>query len=336
MIFALGTPINARTKPWIYDWIIKPDALMISAIDLMENPRLYERVKQKGIRDYLGWDGKLICDSGAFSALNRKKKVNMSIEMLKDIYQELTKQYPDIIKITLDYPDNAILSNYSELLPYEVQPVVPYDRLDLIDQIVTKNGHPEWWFLGRLVPLMRGGGGYKKRLFSAITDFKSVLDNYSNEQKEKLWALGVGAPSILQELKEHVQGCDSSRWRITGSNMILLPFGGERGVANRTKWRGTHHRIAEGDEKLLVTSILKQIDIMSGGMEFLDKALNPNNKPRQLKDKFENNLPSIGELIGLIHDDTKIISVYDLELLLRSSGSLRLIFNYFTALYYKL
>ena len=336
MIFALGTPINARTKPWVYDWIIKPDALMISAIDLMENPRLFERVKQKGIRDYLGWDGKLICDSGAFSAINRKKKVDMKIEMLKDIYQELTNQHPDITKITLDYPDKAILSNYSELFPYEVQPVVPFNRLDLIDQIITEHGYPEWWFLGRLVPLMRGGGGYKNRLFSAIAEFKSVLHNYQHRKKENLWALGVGAPSILQELKEQVDGCDSSRWRITGSNMILLPFGGERGVANRTKWRGTHHRIAEGDEKKLVISLLRQIDTMSNGIESLDEALSLTNKPKQLNDRFENNLPTIGELINSIRDDTKTISVYDLELLLRSSGSLRLIFNYYTALYYKL
>ena len=336
MIFALGTPINARTKPWVYDWIIKPDALMISAIDLMENSRLFERVKQKGIRDILGWDGKLICDSGAFSAINRKKKVDMKIEMLKEIYQELTQQHPDIIKITLDYPDKAILSNYSELFPYEVQPVGPFNRLDLIEQIIAEHGYPEWWFLGRLVPLMRGGGGYKNRLFSAIADFKSVLLNYPHEKKDNLWALGVGAPSILQELKEQVDGCDSSRWRITGSNMILLPFGGERGVANRTKWRGTHHRIAEGDEKELVISILKQIDIMSGGIESLDETLKLTNKPKQLKERFENKLPTIGELINLIRDDTKTVSVYDLELLLRSSGSLRLIFNYYTALYYKL
>ena len=336
MIFALGTPINARTKPWNYDWIIKPDALMISAIDLMENPRLFERVKQKGIRDILGWDGILICDSGAFSAINRKKKVDMKIEMLKEIYRELTLQHPGIIKITLDYPDSSILSNYSELFPYEVQPVVPFNRLDLIDQIITEHGYPEWWFLGRLVPLMRGGGGYKNRLFVAIADFKSELDNYKHEKKENLWALGVGAPSILQELKEQVDGCDSSRWRITGSNMILLPFGGERGVANRTKWRGTHHRIAEGDEKKLVISLLKQIDLMCNGIESLDMALSLTNKPKQLKNSFENYLPTIGELIDLFRDDTKTMSVYDLELLLRSSGSLRLIFNYYTALYYKL
>ena len=75
---------------------------------------------------------------------------------------------------------------------------------------------------------------------------------------------------------------------------------------------------------------------MSGGIESLDETLCLTNKPKQLKERFENNLPTIGELISLIHDDTKIISVYDLELLLRSSGSLRLIFNYYTALYYKL
>ena len=336
MIFALGTPVNARTKPWVYDWVIKPDALMISAIDLMENPHLFEKVINRGINDYLGWDGKLICDSGAFSAINRKKKVNMNIETLKKIYKELTKQNSDIVKITLDYPDAAILSNYTELLPYEIQPVVPFNKLDLIEQIISKHGHPDWWFLGRLVPLMRGGGGYKKRLYNAIADFHSVLSITSPKKSDKIWALGVGAPSILQELKEIVDGCDSSRWRITGSNMILLPFGGERGVANRTKWRGTHHRISDGEEKELVISILKYIDEMSGGLESLDEALSLNSKPRQLKDTFENNLPSMGELINKLNNDSKKISVYDLELLLRSSGKLRLIFNYLAALNYKL
>ena len=336
MIFALGTPVNARTRPWIYDWIVKPDALMISAIDLIENPRLFEKVKKKGICDFLGWDGKLICDSGAFSAINRKKKVHMNIETLKDIYKELTKQNPEIVKITLDYPDEAILSNYADLLPYEIQPVVPFIGLDLIDQIITEHGHPEWWFLGRLVPLMRGGGGYKKKLYTAIKDFRSALGAHSSRNKVKLWALGVGAPSILQELKEHVDGCDSSRWRITGSNMILLPFGGERGVANRTKWRGTHHRIREGEEKQLVISLLKHIHEMSGGINSLDKNLSLNSKPKQLTDKFENHLPTIGELINFMDGEAEEMTVYNLELILRSSGTLRLIFNYLAALHYKL
>ncbi|MHA2096319.1 MAG: hypothetical protein ACW98F_16990, partial [Candidatus Hodarchaeales archaeon] len=302
MSFALGTPISARIRPWKYDWIVKPDSLMISAIDFMQNPGIFETIKKKGIHSYLEWDGPLVCDSGAFSAINRKKKVVTSIEQLKLYYQELTKQDPNIIKITLDYPDEEILSNYFELLPYEVQPVIPYNQLHLLDQIVSESGLPEWSFIGRLVPLMRGGSGYKIKLFSALTEFIRKLDSFSVNDKCKIWALGVGAPSILPEVLSVVDGCDSSRWRITASNMILLPHGGERGIGNKTKWRGTHHRIEEGKEKSAVIRLLNQIDALSGGLEFLDTSLQLNEYPKQLKDHFEVNLPRIGDLINKIRN----------------------------------
>ena len=96
---------------------------------------------------------------------------------------------------------------------------------------------------------MRKGGGYANRLFSAIDNIKQHIIDQKGSEKVKLWTLGVGAPSLITQLAERVQGCDSTRWRITGSNMVLLPRGGERGVGNLTKWRGTHHRISEGLEK---------------------------------------------------------------------------------------
>ena len=86
MSFALGTPISARIRPWKYDWIVKPDALMISAIDLMESPGLFDKIKDKGIHDYLEWDGPLVCDSGAFSAINRKKKIKTNILWIRINY----------------------------------------------------------------------------------------------------------------------------------------------------------------------------------------------------------------------------------------------------------
>jgi queuine/archaeosine tRNA-ribosyltransferase len=73
MIFALGTPVNARCRPWTFDWAIKPDAIMISAIDFLSSPRLLEAVKKKGIHEYLGWEGQIICDSGFFCLKSKEK-----------------------------------------------------------------------------------------------------------------------------------------------------------------------------------------------------------------------------------------------------------------------
>ncbi len=335
MIFALGTPINARFRPWTYDWTPKPDALMISAIDFFTTPTLFKKIEKVGINEYLQWDGQIICDSGAFSALNRKKKIDLNIEELKKIYREITNQDPNILKITLDFPDEKILSHYRELYSLEVQPVVPYDRVEIIDNIIRNEGLPEWFFIGRLVPLMRKGGGHAKRLFLVIDEVRRRLKNIEALGQVKLWTLGVGAPSIINQLAELVDGCDSARWRITGSNMILLQKGGERGVGNLTKWRGTHHRISDGFEKELVIKIIRQIADKSGGLENIDVLLLPDRQPKQLRTKIEKNLPTIGELLKKIRENKNQISVYDLELIFRTSGNLRLLFNYWSALSFK-
>ncbi len=332
MIFALGTPINARCRPWTFEWALKPDAIMISAIDFFKSPRTFQRAKKSGIHEYLGWDGKIICDSGAFSALNRKDKLDLDINKLKEIYKEIADQDSSIVKITLDFPDDKIIENYFDLHALEVQPVVPYNRPELLNDIIKCDGLPEWLFIGRLVPLMRKGGNHAKRLFPVLDEIANRLQGMCELQETKLWALGVGAPSLMPKLSEKVDGCDSSRWRITGSNMILLPHGGERGVGNRTKWRGTHHRIAKELERKIVIEILNQIDVKSGGLESLDSSLNPDFFPKQLKSKMEEKLPKIGTILTKLRDEIDQISVYDLELLFRTSGNLRLIFNYWTTL----
>ena len=335
MIFALGTPINARFRPWTYDWAIAPDALMVSAIDFFTSPPTFRRVKKIGLHEYLGWDGQIICDSGAFSALNRKKKIDLDIEKLKAIYKEITDQDPSIVKITLDFPDDKILTNYRELYSLEVQPVVPHDRMEILHNIIENEGYPEWLFIGRLVPLMRKGGGHANRLFSAINNIKRNIGDQTASKKMKLWTLGVGAPSLITQLAEAVDGCDSTRWRITGSNMVLLPMGGERGVGNLTKWRGTHHRISEGFEKDIVIQILQEIDIKSGGLEHFDVTLTTDRTPKRLKTRVEDDLPTIGMLLDKLRENKNQLSVYDLELLLRTSGNLRLMFNYWSALSFK-
>jgi len=332
LIYALGTPINARFKPWTYEWALKPDALMISAIDFFDNPKLFQKVKKVGIHEYLGWNGQIICDSGAFSALNRIKPVKINISQLKEIYKELNAQDSSIIKITLDFPEEQILVNYRDLYSLDVQPVVPYNRLEILNSILESNNFPSWIFIGRLVPLMKKGRGHANRLFPVLDNINERIRIYDEKGEIKLWTLGVGAPSLISRLSEKVDGCDSARWRITGSNMVLLPGGGERGVGNITKWRGTHHRIGDEDERKLVINILNQIDKKSKGLEKIDAALEKDYYPKQLKRNVEKNLPTIGLLLEKLRNSRNQMSVYDLELLFRSSGNLRLIFNYWAAL----
>ncbi len=331
MIFALGTPVNARFRPWIYDWVVEPDALMISALDFLSSPKTFSLLQRKGIHDLMDWDGLIICDSGAFSALNRKTKVSLKLDRLISLYQELNNQDPSVLKITLDFPDDKIIENFEKLYSLGVEPVIPHNNIELIESLYKITGQIEWMFIGRLVPLMRKGGDHLARLSPVLDTFRKKLADFSLT-KTKIWALGVGAPSILPRIRTRVDGCDSSRWRVTGSNMILLPEGGERGVGNRTKWRGTHHRIDPEREKILVINILKKIDELCGGLEQLDNSLASTRSPKQLKGTFEVGLPLIGELMVKLRENSDKITVYDLELILRTSGNLRLLFNYWSAL----
>ena len=307
---------------------------MVSAIDFIANPRAFKQLQQKGIREILDWDGVLICDSGAFSALNRKNKIRIELEDLEDIYSELTKQDPNILKITLDYPDDNIISNYNKLHSLEVYPVLPYNQLDLINSITDIEPNPEWIFIGRLVPLIRSGAGHGNKLFTLIEEIKDFFqDNYLD--KTKIWTLGVGAPSLIRNLKYLIDGCDSARWRITGSNMILLPEGGERGIGKKTKWRGTHNRISEGDEKESIIRTLLMMDKKSDGLELLDSNLNPNKVVKTIEKNYKEKLPTIGELLDKLRRNHENFSIKDLEYLFHSSGNLRLLFNFWTALSFK-
>ncbi len=330
----MGTPIFSRFKPWIFDWTIKPDALMVSAIDFLTSPRAFKQLEKKGIREILDWDGLLICDSGAFSALNRKNKITIELEDLKGLYIELNNQDPNIFKITLDYPDDKIISNYNKLHSLEVYPVLPYNQLDLINSITDIESNLRWIFIGRLVPLMRSGGGHGNKLFPIIEEIRDFFSE-KNLKNTKIWALGVGAPSLMQDLQYLVDGCDSARWRITGSNMILLPGGGERGVGKKTKWRGTHNRISEGEEKEGIIRTLLMIDQNSNGLELLDNNLNPSKSVKAIEADYEMKLPTIGELLDKLRKNQDKISPKDLEYLFRSSGNLRLLFNFWVALSFK-
>ncbi len=260
MIFALGTPINVKFKPWVISGMLKPDALMISVVDFLRSSKLYRKVLKRGIRDVLEWDGLIVCDSGAFTAINSKKRVKLTVKTVKTIYREFFSEDDSIIKISLDFPTEAIFENYKELEPLNVHPAIPHDRMDILEEIINYKDDQEWIFIGRLVPLMRSGRNQLDRLKNRMDVIKSVmLSFYSEKTRPKLWTLGLGAPSFLEYLIKSVDGADSSRWRVSGSNMIMLPSGGERGVGNRTKWMATHKRIQNGEEKMQVLKILREI-----------------------------------------------------------------------------
>ena len=320
MLFAIGTPVGAYIKPWIYDWGVSPDALMISAIDFIEKEFNFKKLRKKSLPDILEWDKMIICDSGAFSLLNQRKKIQIHYEQLKSVYKILQNDSPHVIKLSLDFPDDKILENYLNLQSLEVMPVVPYYDIKLIEQILQYTPDVRWLFIGRLVPLMRKKS-YRQSITKILPELTAQLQNIEPNfrQKHKIWALGIGAPTLFSWLPQYVDGSDSSRWRITAGNMILLPGGGERGVGKVTKWTGTKTRIKDGKEKNLVISLLRHILMVVDNFSAIDK-------------KIEAKVPKTKELESKIKDEPSAIRIKELEELLSASGYIRLYFNYLAAL----
>ncbi len=337
MIFALGTPINARFKPWAIPGMLLPDGLMISVVDFFRSKKLLKDVRKKGIREVLSWDGLIICDSGAFTAINSKNTINISVDDVKSIYRELFSDDDAIIKISLDFPSDKILEHYKILHSVDVQPAVPHDQIDLLRAVLEFEPNVEWIFIGRLVPLMRKGRNQVSRLKVRLDVIKQVINEfYWHESPPKLWTLGLGAPSMFDYLIKNVDGADSSRWRVSGSNMILMPNGGERGVGNRTKWLATHRRIREGEEKLQVVRVLRELFSRCDNLlEYIPKLVEtvkipeewiqdgPSHVKKRLSGRNFNLL-----LEKILFEDVSCIHPLELEVVLRSSSRLRLLFNY--------
>lgn len=333
----MGTPVNAKFKPWTIPGMLKPDALMISVVDFIRSRSLLDRVRKTGIREELDWDGLIVCDSGAFTALNSKKTFKITVDDVKVIYQDLFREDDQILKISLDFPTDKILENYKKLHSVEVQPAVPHDRLDILKEILMFNHDVEWIFIGRLVPLMRNGRNHLERLTLRLTKVKETIREFhSRGVSPKLWTLGLGAPSLLEYLITTVDGADSSRWRVSGSNMIILPHGGERGVGNITKWSATQRRIQEGNEKRQVLHILREL--FSRCENLLDyvprlKAIDkipPEwvlHGPQDVQQSLtRHSVYTLLEKVLLAEPEE--IHPLELEICLRASSRLRLLFNY--------
>ncbi len=183
---------------------------------------------------------------------------------------------------------------------------------------------------------MRNGRNQLNRLKSRLNEVKRVIAEVnSGNSAPKIWTLGLGAPSLLDYLINSVDGADSSRWRVSGSNMIMLPNGGERGVGNRTKWAATHRRIQEGDEKLLVLRLLRELFSMCDDLlDFIPKLKVIENIPL---DWIQQGPPLVqkelsrqrfSELLEkILSRDPSTVHPLELEVILRASNRLRLLLN---------
>ena len=202
MILALGVPLPVYVKPWKYFDI---DAIMVSAYYILKSNLVRSSVLEKGLKDYLDFDGMVILDSGVFQLINSGKTIKL--EEVLDIYRSIDGVD---IKLSFDYPDDRIIEQYLKLRHYEVQPVIPADQHYLVEYF--KNEKCQWMFIGRLAKVLRNQGNHGLRFL------EETCSNFQKTSNKKLWAMGVGNFKTLPILSEsRFAGADTSSYRVAAA-----------------------------------------------------------------------------------------------------------------------
>ncbi len=265
MLVALGTPINAIPKPWLY---YRVSAIMVSAYDLMRGPRVV-RSGDAPLQSLLCFSGDVYVDSGGYQLLRRG--VQIDLDNLVKVYNRWwdAKYY-----LSLDYPPHPAddeqtvrrklkktFENFLRLrcvFKDSVMPVIHFHhRVDVVWEFLRKylDYSPDVIAVGALVPYvltLRGVPRNSRRLA-----MRFLLDLRA-EVRHKIHVLGLGSPVITPILKLiGIDSTDSSTWRIKAAyGKILLPGGGERHVSSRSIKFGKKRATPEDIE--LVRMFLKE------------------------------------------------------------------------------
>lgn len=235
MLVALGTPLKARPRPWEH---FKVPAIMVNAYEIIKNKNMRKKIEEKGLHDFLGYDGIIFMDSGGFQAM--KHGVEIEINELISIYKAIEADY----YFSLDYPSllardsrkdvKKTVFNFEKLIKKveNVIPIVhPSIKRALEEYNAYKKYNPTYIAIGGLVPLVlttKGLNNGRERAINLIAEIRRMHNNL-------LHVMGLGAPTIIPILKVlKCNSSDSSSWRVKAAHgKIMLLDGGERYISGR-------------------------------------------------------------------------------------------------------
>ncbi len=245
--FRLNNP-----RPWKK---IPNCSVMTNAYDILQNGRLENRIKTKGIHSELELNGEICAmDSGGFQFISRGE--GEKIDPLKVI--ELQNQSDVDIAVCLDYPilqdfsqnkiekltqqslENIKLSNQHIKNGIEVMPVLhgrTTDEIRSFQNQVKKIGDFKIWGIGGLVPQMKQSSTSHKRYFSIIDRVIEARKGLNKiDDNILLHIFGVGSPLAgLLFLLSGADSIESISWIMNAKYFLVYQDKiGARKVSNKT------------------------------------------------------------------------------------------------------
>ena len=239
--------LNGSPKPW---HLFKIDGLMLNAYEIIRNSVANTKVREKGIHNYVEFDGPIMMDSGGFLFM-KKRVLDVRPEAILELYEESKPNFG----VVLDHPLSPTLGAHikkrrmlttlentqimlrlkkgsnPELIPvihgYSLESINWY--LDKLNEI----GDFSVYGIGSLVPSVfasKGAGG--------IYNVLKVVSAVRKALPEKIiHVFGVGS-TLTMHLMFYVgaDSVDSSAWRTKAAfGAIQLPGTGDRYISLRKK-----------------------------------------------------------------------------------------------------
>ncbi|MFN3804820.1 MAG: tRNA-ribosyltransferase [Pyrobaculum sp.] len=223
-IIALGTPLDAKPRPWLY---FEVPVLLINALEVKDNPR-----------SVLQHDGKLWIDSGGYQIM--RKGITIDVYDVIKIYERVNADLyfsldvPPTPQDPLELARKKFEKSYQNWLKLskriEVVPVLHvYKDAKLFLEYLEKYENVPALAIGGAVPyVLTTRGASRQFAFSLIAAARRRF-------KGKLHVFGLGSPAITPILRAlGIDSTDTATWRLKAAyGKVLLPGGGERHVTKR-------------------------------------------------------------------------------------------------------
>lgn len=260
----LGHIIDLNPKPWEF---IELENLMINAYYIINKPSSYQKICEKGIHNYLNFDGLIMMDSGGF-LFQKKEEIDLNPLELLDLYE---KSKPDI-GVILDHPLDPKNTNQSNKKRWQetlkntkimmecnskvpLMPVIhgySFSELKKACSDIKKiDDDPKLIGLGSLVPLVLNSSAASKRFGNCMQFILESMKLIRNEfPNAMLHAFGVGSARTMHLMYSiGADSLDSTGWRIKAAyGVIQLPGLGDR----YPKTRNNGRRVINAEEKKIL------------------------------------------------------------------------------------
>ena len=238
-------------------------AIMLNAFQIASHKRLYEKVKEAGLRKVFNIpdEVQVWLDSGGYQALRRGVRLN--VESVIKWYNEMKPDYC----IALDSPVapndpkaekkvNENIENAKEMfgkVECELLPVYHPVKEELLWEYYQGYSFAKMKAVGGLIPrILTQKNASRKEGWDFLIRVREIEDSW-------LHALGLGSPTTYPKLMAlGYQSADTQTWRHKAAyGKIVLPGKGERHISGK-EIRFGRKKISE-DEKVEAMRIAKRL-----------------------------------------------------------------------------